>query len=369
MDWTAEHAATLAVGARQQPAVAARLLRAAGDAARVSLADAWERAGLEVGGLPAAHDQARTLLAAAISRGEHVLGWHSADYPARLLDLPDPPLALWIKGDPRALSRPSVAIVGSRAARPASREVAFTLAADLARCGVVVVSGLARGVDAAAHRGALDAGCTVAILGTGLETCYPREHATLAAAIVGAGALVTEFVPGSPPRAHHFPLRNRILSGLVQAVVVVQASSQSGSLITARLALEQGRDVMAVPGDVRDGANRGGHALLRDGARLVENAADVLDELGWGRSRRSVPDSAGAGAAPTNVPANGCDAGAPLPPAVALLRQTGGLALDDLAARLGTTAPILLRDLLDFELAGLITRDGTGRFIPAERKW
>jgi DNA processing protein len=248
--------------------------------------------------------------------------------------------------------------VGSRAARPAAIEVSTSLATDLARCGLVVVSGRARGVDAAAHPGALATGHTAAVLGTGIDVVYPAAHGALADAVARAGALVSEFLPGTPPRAHHFPLRNRILSGLVRAVVVIEASERSGSLITARLAAEQGREVMVVPGDVRGGANRGGHALLRDGARLVEQAVDVLDELGW--DARPARPNAGSDADGRH---------AVVPPVIDLLRRTGGLPLDELSERLGASPPLLLRDLLDFELAGLVVRDGTGQFLPAERKW
>ncbi len=229
--------------------------------------------------------------------------------------------------------------------------MARTLGAALAEQGITVVSGLARGVDAAAHAGALEAGCTAAVLGTGIDVIYPAQHAALAGRIAQRGALVTEFLPGTPPLAHHFPLRNRILSGLVRAVVVVEASEKSGSLITARMAAEQGRDVMVVPGDVRGGANKGGHALLRDGARLVETAADVLDELGW-----TLPAATPAG-------------DAAVPPLVRILRQGGGLPVDDLVAHTGRPAADLLAELLDLELGGLVTRDLSGRFLPSRGKW
>src|SRR5436190_1073263 len=158
------------------------------------------------------------------------------------------------------------------------------LARDLAACGLVVVSGLARGVDSAAHRGALaDAGVTVAVLGSGVDVMYPPEHGSLAKEIDKAGAVVSELVPGTPPQSWFFPLRNRIISGLSRAVVVIEAGEKSGSLITARCALEQGRDVLAVPGNVLSGRNRGAHGLLRDGAKIVESADDILEELGMAR--------------------------------------------------------------------------------------
>ena len=359
MTWTLLEAVTLAVGAQRQPAVAARRLRETGLVdAGADLRSVWDALGFDPRAFAPARDRAAELVARCRATGDHVVGWTCAAYPPALRSLPDPPLALWVRGDPAVLSRPAVAVVGSRAARSAAVEVSTMLATDLARCGLVVVSGLARGVDAAAHRGALATGRTAAVLGTGIDIVYPGGHRALADAVATAGALVSEFLPGTPPRAHHFPLRNRILSGLVRAVVVVEASERSGSLITARLAAEQGREVMVVPGDVRGGANRGGHALLRDGARLVEQAADVLDELGW--HPRPLRSDAEAGEA---------EAGAAVPAVLEVLQRTGGLPLDELSTRLGTAPPLLLRDLLDFELAGRVVRDGTGRFLPAERKW
>ena len=192
----------------------------------------------------------------------------------------DPPTVLWIAGRLDVLRAPAVAIVGSRAASPYALAVAERLAADLTARGVVVVSGLARGVDSAAHHGALGAGgSTIGVLGCGVDVVYPPEHRGLAGEMRRSGALLSELVPGTPPLAHFFPLRNRIISGLARAVVVIEAGDKSGSLITARLALEQGREVLAVPGNVLNGRNRGGHALLRDGAKVVETADDILEEL------------------------------------------------------------------------------------------
>src|SRR5262249_12251820 len=187
----------------------------------------------------------------------------------------------WTRGCLPALNAVATAIVGSRAASPYALSVATQLAGDLAARGVVVVSGLARGVDSAAHRGALGAGgVTVAVLGSGVDVVYPREHASLAAQIDERGAVISELVPGTPPNPLFFPLRNRIISGLSRAIVVVEANEKSGSLIPARCALDQGRDVLAVPGNVLTGRNRGAHALLRDGAKIVESADDILEELG-----------------------------------------------------------------------------------------
>src|SRR5262245_28755410 len=227
----------------------------------------------------------RAKAAAAIARtnGTAIVSvpWSDPAYPEALRTIVDPPALLWTRGSTASLNALAVAIVGSRAASPYALSVAEQLAGDLAARGVVIVSGLARGVDSAAHRGALAAGgITIAVLGSGVDVIYPREHAALAAAIDERGAVVSELVPGTPPNPCFFPLRNRIISGLSRAVVVVEANERSGSLITARCALDQGRDVLAVPGNVLTGRNRGAHALLRDGAKIVESADDILEELG-----------------------------------------------------------------------------------------
>lgn len=190
-------------------------------------------------------------------------------YPPRLAHIPDPPLVLWVAGTRRGLGSVAVALVGSRAGSPYACAVAERLASDLSNRGVTVVSGLVRGVDGAAHRGGLEGrGGTVGVLGCGLDVVYPPEHRQLISAVRSRGAVVSEFGPSVPPLRFNFPRRNRIISGLSVAVVVVEANDRSGSLITARCAAEQGREVMAVPGSVMAGRNRGGHALLRDGAKI-----------------------------------------------------------------------------------------------------
>lgn len=206
--------------------------------------------------------------------------------PLALRAIPDPPKHLYCRGDSAVLANPAVALVGSRRCTRQGGEIAFALAQELAAQGLNIVSGLAYGIDAAAHRGALAAegeGCgkTIAVLGSGLNSLYPRLHEPLAQAIVGAGgALVTEHEADVVARKHHFPARNRIVSGLCLGVVVVEASAKSGSLITARLALEQGRDVMAVPSSVRSPLAAGCHRLIREGAALVETAEQVIETLG-----------------------------------------------------------------------------------------
>ena len=229
-----------------------------------------------------ARREARASARSARARGARIVGLGAADYPAWLARTFDPPPALFVKGVlvPDEGAR-AVALVGSRAATPLGLAFARTLGRDLARAGVTVVSGLARGIDAAAHRGALDAGGrTVAILGSGLARVYPSENRELAASIVATrGALVSEFPMNAAPLKGNFPRRNRVIAGWGRAVVVVEAGEKSGALITARLALEEGREVMAVPGHPTWTSASGANALLGDGAALVRNAGDVLEEL------------------------------------------------------------------------------------------
>jgi DNA processing protein len=203
------------------------------------------------------------------------------EFPPLLREIPDVPLVLYVAGDPLRLSGPAVAVIGARRCSRAGADCAEAFARDLAALGLLVVSGLAMGIDAAAHRGALQTGATAAVLGTGLERIYPARHRALAEAIVqSGGVVVSEHPPTVEARSYHFPERNRLISGLALGVLVVEAGERSGSLITARLALEQGRDVMAVPGSIGNPAARGCHQLLRQGATLVENVAHVLEVLG-----------------------------------------------------------------------------------------
>lgn len=201
-------------------------------------------------------------------------------YPALLAQIHDPPPLLYVAGSADALATRQLAIVGSRRCSPASARTAAQFAGQLVQAGFSVCSGLARGIDGAAHRGALDAGGpTVAVIATGIETCYPRSHRRLRSEILERGALVTEFRPATPPRPEHFPRRNRLISGLSVGVLVAEAGLQSGSLITARLALEQNRDVFAFPHSLQDPGGRGCHRLLREGAVLTESIEDVLAEV------------------------------------------------------------------------------------------
>ena len=205
----------------------------------------------------------------------------SDDYPALLRDLEDRPTSLYIDGEQDALHLPAIAIVGSRNPTRGGAGNAYEFAKHLARSGFTIVSGLALGIDTAAHRGALDAGGrTIAILGHGMDTIYPPANRELAAAIAVTGALVSEFPLGTPPRRENFPARNRIISGLSVGTLVVEAARRSGSLITARLAGEQGREVFAIPGSIHNPLAKGCHQLIRQGAKLVESVDDILSELG-----------------------------------------------------------------------------------------
>ena len=303
------------------------------------------------GRLAWARAEAQVALETAHVAGITAVPWSDTRYPTALSAIADPPPVLWIRGDPDAVRAPAVAIVGSRAGSAYARDVGRELGSGLAQHGVTVVSGLARGVDSAAHRGALVVdGRTVAVLGSGVDIVYPPEHSRLALDVVRRGALVSELPPGTTPKPAHFPQRTRLISGLSWAVVVVEASERSGSLITARLALEQGREVMAVPGNVLNGRNRGAHALLKDGAKVVEDVDDILEEI------RS------AGWVARDTPAD------EVVSEDAVLRHLSrgeSYDLDDLIALSGLEGPRLLPRLLELELAGRVARCEGGRFVRA----
>lgn len=291
---------------------------------------------------------ARVALDAACEHSMEPLPWFEPRYPPLLACMADPPPVLWIKGDTKVLERPAVAIVGSRAATPYAIQVARRLAGELAEQGIVVVSGLARGVDSAAHEGCLAAqGSTIAVLGSGLDRVYPAEHSALSAKISCKGLLISELPPGSAPLPGNFPLRNRIISGISFGTVVVEASENSGSLITAACALRQGRDVMAVPGSVLGGRNRGSHALLKDGAKVVETADDILQELGWGTRPRVSPEKS------------------PRDPLLTKMEAGESYEFDQLLQLSGMPAPKLLTRLMELELSGQIEGGPGGRFIRA----
>ncbi len=273
--------------------------------------------------------------------GHHLLTLGDPGYPARLLEIADPPTVLYVRGNPDLLRQPALAIVGSRNATPQGMQNAEQFARHLAGQGLSIVSGLALGIDTAAHRGALAAdGTTIAVIGTGADRLYPARNRELALAIADKGAIVSEFPLGSGVQAANFPRRNRIIAGLSCGVLVVEAAVESGSLITARLAGEQGRDVFAVPGSIHSPLARGCHQLIRQGAKLVETAADILDEIG-------MPSAVDRDQA--SNPAD--EATSPL---LAWLGHDP-CPLDALVERSGMAAESLLSELLQLELAGQIT--------------
>jgi len=265
------------------------------------------------------------------------------DYPQALLNIPDPPLLLYVKGRLDLLNRPSLAVVGSRSATPQGISNAEAFAKSLSDAGLCIISGLAHGIDAAAHRGALRGlGSSIAVVGTGLDKVYPAANRDLAHALAQQGALISEFPLGTPPLAANFPRRNRLISGMSLGCLVVEASLQSGSLITARLALEQGRDVFAIPGSIHAPQSKGCHALLKQGAKLVETAQDILEELG--------------GLAVSPAPAVNSEGPDSEGQDAALLEHLGfdPVDVDTLSVRCGLTVSQLSAMLLTLELNGRI---------------
>lgn len=294
--------------------------------------------------------------------GRHVLALDDARYPALLLQTADPPLLLYVQGDPGALGEaagaPCVAVVGSRQPTPQGRLHARAFSRAFSLAGVTVVSGLALGVDGQAHEGALEGPSrTVAVVGTGPDLVYPSRHRDLARRIAAQGAVVSEYAPGTPSRPEHFPQRNRIIAGLTRGTLVVEAALQSGSLITARLAGECGREVYAIPGSIDSPQSRGCHALIRQGAMLVESPEEVLDELLPGRSARPA-------AGPHAVPAPDTEGAAAAAQASPLLQALGWepVGFDELSARTGMPSAELSVRLLELELDGHVSRLPGGLF-------
>ncbi len=345
----------LARGEGIGPATFRRLLARHGSAAEAlaALPRLAERAGRPMAPLPA--EAAAAEMDALRRMGGRLLHLDGHGYPPLLALIEDPPPILAVLGDPGLLARRQVGVVGARSASAGGRRIAEELAAGLAGAGLVVTSGLARGVDAAAHLGALNArGGTVAVVAGGLDQPYPPENAPLQARIAAeGGAVIAEAPIGTAPLARHFPRRNRIVAGLCLGVVVVEAAQKSGSLITARLALESGREVFAVPGSPLDPRARGGNELIRQGAHLTETAEDVLAQLP--EAPRPTPLFRPRPAAdPAPDPAE--DA---LPPAgttgqVLELIGTTPVGVDDLVRRCHLSAPTVQAILLDLELAGLV---------------
>ncbi len=296
---------------------------------------------------PAADDRDRrraTLVWLGAAPGRRLMALGDADYPDWLLQTADPPLLLFLEGRAELLGARSIAVVGSRRPTPQGTANARAFAAALSERGWTIVSGLAAGIDAAAHEGALTArGSTIAVVGTGIDLVYPRANRDLAARVRAQGLMVSELPLGAPPLAAHFPRRNRIIAGLARGTLVVEAALQSGSLITARVAAEAGREVFAVPGSIHSPQSKGCHALLRQGAKLVETAQDMLDEL--------EPAPARALAAP-ELRADNDAADDP----VLLALGWDPTSLDALIARCGWPAHRLSAHLLTLELEGRVAR-------------
>ncbi|MEW6132699.1 MAG: DNA-processing protein DprA [Pseudomonadota bacterium] len=279
--------------------------------------------------------------------GHHLVTWLDSDYPEQLREIADPPVLLYAKGRRELLTRNCIAVVGSRSATAQGEANAEAFAALLSQAGITIVSGLALGIDAAAHRGGLKgAGSTIAVVGTGLDRVYPARNKSLAHEIAQKGLLLSEFPLGTVSAPGHFPKRNRIISGLSHAVLVVEAALNSGSLITARLALEQGREVMAIPGSIHSPLSKGCHALIKQGAKLVESAQDIVEELAW---------PAIAAAAGGERPTPGPDT---------LLQHLGydPVSLEQLVERSGLTVEALSAKLLTLELEGLVAQLPGGRY-------
>lgn len=331
-----------------------RLLKACGSPEAIFSASGGARRGVLGGALAerlASHDARAEIdaaLAWAAQAGNHILTLADTAYPQALLTAADPPVLIYAKGDIGLLNRPAFAMVGSRNATKQGEANAEAFAQALADAGLTIVSGLAAGIDAAAHRGALKAkASTIAVVGTGCDRIYPARNEALAREIADKGVIVSEFPVGTPPLAANFPRRNRIIAGLARGCLVVEAARQSGSLITARLSAEAGREVFAIPGSIHSPQSRGCHALIKQGAKLVESAQDILEELRWEKIVN-----------PGTV--------APVPEAetdpvlVALGRDPCDL--DTLSGRTGLGVDVLLARLLPLELDGRISQLPGGRY-------
>jgi DNA processing protein len=291
-------------------------------------------------------DRVQAALVWAAETGNRIITLADAEYPPQLLQTPDPPTVLYIKGRAELLSRPILAVVGSRNGTPQGIANAESFARTLSQAGLTIVSGLALGIDSAAHRGGLaGAGSTVAVIGTGADRVYPARNRELARRIAVEGVIVSEFALGTPALASNFPRRNRVISGLGRGVLVVEAAERSGSLITARLAAEQGRDVFAIPGSIHSPLSKGCHLLIRQGAKLVDDARDILDEL-------ALP---GADTRPTHAASGqGND--------LLALMGFDPCDMDALADRSGLAADQLAAILLQLELDGRVATLPGGRF-------
>ena len=343
---------------------ARRLLAAFASPAAVFDATPAARAVVVGSSLAEALDEAPPGFAALLDRTLHwldedphrdVLCLGDTDYPPALLNTADPPLLLYLQGRRELLGQPALAVVGSRTPTPQGRENAQAFAEALGAAGLCIVSGLALGIDAAAHQGALRAGApTLAVVGTGLDQVYPPRNAALARQIGEHGLIVSEYALGTPPLAANFPRRNRIIAGLAQGCLVVEAALRSGSLITARLAAEAGREVFAIPGSIHSPQSQGCHALIRQGAKLVERAEDVLEELRQPQPPQPPQPAGEPGLASTDASLD--DA---VPERAAAVLEAMGyepVGLDALQARSGWRTAELSALLLELELAGAVAR-------------
>lgn len=313
-------------------------------------------------------------MAWAETAGNHVLTLADADYPQSLLQIPDPPVLLYATGEPALLRLPALAIVGARSATPQGIANAEAFARCLGEAGLTIISGLALGIDTAAHRGALAGGApTVAVVGTGADRVYPARNRELAHAIAAQGVILSEFPLGTPPLPHNFPKRNRLIAGLSRGVLIVEAAVGSGSLITARLAAECGREVFAIPGSIHSPLARGCHRLIREGAKLVETAQDVIEELAGAlppQPRTVTAEPASSRARPPNrtpptaAPRAASDTAPVDDDALKLLESIGHdpVDIDTLATRSGLTLDALYAILLPLELDGHVARLPGGRF-------
>ena len=289
--------------------------------------------------------------------GHELMAWDDPGYPRALLEIADPPPVFYLQGRRELLAAPGFAIVGSRNATPQGCEDAEAFAAALSAAGFTIVSGLALGIDAAAHRGGLrHSGSSVAVIGTGPDRVYPARNRDLAHELAARGLVISEFPPGTPPLKQNFPQRNRLVSGLARGVLVVEATLDSGSLITARLAAEQGREVFALPGSIHSPFSKGGHRLIRDGAKLVETAQDILEELSIG----AVPAQQGAAPMEREIPD---------PDARAILGALGHdpADIDTLVARTGLAASAVIAALTGLELERVVASLPGGRWQRSSR--
>ena len=333
------------------------LLRAFGDARGILAASRGERrrhvAAEAAAKLDAAPDAQR--LAAALGwlgePGHELIAWDDPGYPHALLEIADPPPVLYFQGRRDLFAARGFAIVGSRNATPQGCEDAEAFAAALSAAGFTIVSGLAQGIDAAAHRGGLrHAGSSIAVIGTGPDRVYPARNRDLAHELAARGLVISEFAPGTPPLKQNFPQRNRLVSGLARGVLVVEATLDSGSLITARLAAEQGREVFALPGSIHSPFSKGGHRLIRDGAKLVETAQDILEELAF-----AAPAQAPIEASPREI-------ADPDARAVAAALGHDPADVDALVARTGLAAHAVVAALTALELERIVANLPGGRW-------